>query len=197
VKTEPFRLSEDVERQLTDIFTVKGMEAVKAACERYLRETDEKKTGIADDGRALIEISRKALELRDLLKKNESALERVQLHVSEEFGKHDTLLWTDDLQKRLKTLDSMCFVNPARDRAENLRKGRPPGTVHKAERALAFGLWEIYRQVHGHPAKRAVDVHKVETGPLPTATRLLGPILRLPSDLSRYFREISDLMDKK
>lgn len=191
MKTEPFRLPEDVERNLTNIFTVKGMDAVKTACRRYLHERDEKKTGVADDGRALMEISQRALELRDVLKKNESALKRVHLHVSEEFGKHDTLLWIDDLQKRLKTLDNMCFVNPARERAESPKRGRIEGSKHTAERGLAFALWEIYRQVHGHPAKRKVDVLKNETGALPTAARLLRPALGLPSDLSWYFREIS------
>lgn len=209
MKATDFHLPENAERQLAEIFTDQYMEAVKSACRRYLHETADKKPGVADDGRTLMEISEKAIELRRLLKKSESALGRVHLHVSEEFKKHDTLIWIDDLKKRLKVLDDMCFVNPARDRAANPSKGRPAGSVKAAERALAFMLWEFYRQAHGEPARRVTIKRDVsddedykekscEVGPLPKAAAILGPVLKLPSDLSRYFREIGkEYMDNK
>ncbi len=197
MKTEPFRLPEEVETRLAEIFTEQHMNAVRSACERYLRESREQKPSIIDDGKVLTEISEKASELRDLLKRSETALERVHLHIAKDFGKHDGLFWVEDLKERLRILDNMCFVNPARERAENPRRGATKGNVRTPERALAFRLWDIYRIAHGKPAKRVVNVFKAEVGPLPTAIRLLGPVLKINSDFSRYFREIRTLMDNK
>lgn len=196
--TDPFRLPKDVECKLAEIFTDRGMDAVRAACRRYLYETGEKKPSIVDDGSTLMKISEKAGELRQLLKRSESALERVYLHVSEKYGKHDTLSWIDDLKERLRILDNMCFVNPARERAENSGRGKPKGTKNFAARALAFALWDCYKQIHGRPARRIVDKEKNETGPLPTAARLLGPLLDLPTGgLTGYFREIGETYGQK
>lgn len=210
MKTDELHFPEDVERQLSEIFTAQYMEAVKSACRRYLYETAKKKHGVTEDGHALMEISEKAAELRLLLKTNTSALERVYLYVSEEYKKHDTLFWIDDLTERLKILDDMCFVTPARERAANPRKGRPAGTVNEAERGLAFHLWEIYRQAHGKTAPRITetiaterDVIDKECGPLVRAVEIIAPLIKgLSSNLARYFREIGEdhkkqVMDNK
>jgi len=188
---KPFKLSEDAEKELTEIFTPAYMEAVKTACRRYRYESGKGRPGVAEDGRRLLEVGEKARELRQLLKESGSALQRVNLHVSEEYGKHDTLPFIEDLKEQLRILDNMCKVNPASERALSSKRGRPTGTTSEAERVLAFHLWEIYRKAHGKVARRSVNILKEEVGPLTRSTAILGPVLGLPSNLSRYFREIN------
>jgi hypothetical protein len=201
-------LPETIEGELSEIFTAEYIEDVKAACRRYLYETSKEKSGVTEDGRRLNEIGEKARELRGLLKDSGPALDRVRLHLSEEYGRHDVTTWLEDLKEKLRLLDNMTYVNPASERARNPARGRPAGTRNTAERALAFQLWDIYKRAHGVPAGRVVrtiDVdsdnpdevsRSIEDGPLTSAAVLLGPVLSLPSDLSRHFREIA-LMDNK
>jgi len=199
--TEKFILPVEAEKQLSEIFTPQYMDAVKAACRRYLHEAAEKKPGMAEDGRILIEISEKARDLRQLLKKNNSALERVQLHLSDNYNIHDIFSEITDLQEKLRILENRCLINPASERAEAPQKGREPGSANTAQRALAFRLWDIYRQAHGKPAGRSVvrvgafteedyEEKFVEAGPLSRAGKLLKPILGLHGDMSRQFKEI-------
>ena len=201
-------LPEIIERELAGIFTPEYIEDVKAACRRYAAGTSKKKPGVTEDGRRLNEIGEKARELRGLLKDSRPALDRVRLHLAEAYGRHDVNSWLEDLKEKLRILDNMTYVNPASDRARNPARGRPAGTTNEAERALAFQLWDIYRRAHGVPAGRVVRhidvdsddpdtvIRSIEDGPLPRAAALLGPVLGLPSDLSRHFREIA-LMDNK
>ncbi len=198
MKTDNFQLSDDAEQQLSEIFTPQHMDAVKAACRRYLHEAAEKKPGMAEDGRILIEIAEKAGELRQFLKKSNSALERVRLHLSEYYNIHDIIPEIIDLQEKLRILENRCKINPASERAENPKKGREPGSVNTAQRALAFGLWDIYRKAHGKPAGRIWNaVAGREDGPLVKAIRILLPSLGLGSDLAKEFRQIGELMDIK
>lgn len=198
-----FSVPEDVEKQLAAIFTDRYMGAVKSACQRYLREASENKPGVAGDGRTLIEIAEKARDLSKLLKKSNSALNRVHLHLSDNYKVHDVLLEMDDLQKKLRILENRCMINPAIERAEHPRKGREPGSANTAQRALAFYLWEIYRQAHGKPAKRSVvkvgafteedyEEKSIEMGPLSQAGKLLKSLLGLHSDMARQFKEIGE-----
>ena len=196
--TKEFILPVEAEKQLSEIFTPQYMDAVKAACRRYLHEAAEKKPGMAEDGRILIEIAEKAGELRTLLKGNNQALKRVNLHMMDEYKKTGALMDIIHLQDELRTLENMCMINPASERAENPKKGREPGSVNTAQRALAFYLWEIYRKAHGKPAKRVWNEYAGrEDGPLVKATRILGPSLVLGSDLAKEFRQIGELMDIK
>lgn len=196
--TKEFILPVEAEKQLMEIFTPQYMDAVKAACRRYLHDAAEKKPGMAKDGRILIEIAEKARELRTLLKENNQALKRVNLHMMDEYKKTGALMDIIHLQDELRTLENMCVINPASERAENPKKGREPGSVNTAQRALAFGLWEIYRKAHGKPAKRVWNEYDGrENGPMVKATRILGPTLGLGSDLAKEFRQIGELMDIK
>lgn len=198
MKSDNLQLSDEAEQQLSEIFTPQCMDAVKAACRRYLYEAAEKKPGMAEDGRILIEIAEKARELRQFLKKSNSALERVRLHLSEYYNIHDIIPEEIDLQEKLRILENRCMINPASERAENPKKGREPGSVNTAQRGLAFGLWEIYRKAHGKPAGRVWNaVAGREDGPMVKATRILGPTLGLGSDLAKEFRQIGELMDIK
>ena len=186
-----FKLSKDVERELAEIFTPAYMEAVKTACGRYLYESGKKKPGVAEDGKTLIEIGKRARELEDLLRKSRTALQKVNLHVSEKYGKHDTLSFIENLKEQLQKLDDMCEVNPAKERAENPPRGRPKGSRNVPEWALAFELWQIYKKAHGETAPRIVSrVDGTEEGPLPRGATILGPVLGLPSNLAREFRDI-------
>jgi len=201
--TKKFILPVDAEKQLSEIFTPKYMHAVKAACRRYLHDTAEKKPGMAEEGPILIEIAEKARDLRQLLKKNNSALERVQLHLSENHNIHDIFSEIIDLQEKLRILENRCLINPAVEWVNNKRQGqgREPGSANTAQRALAFYLWDIYRTAHGKPAGRSVvrvgafteedyEEKFVEAGPLSRAGKLLKPILGLHSDMSKQFKEI-------
>lgn len=196
--TKEFILPIEAEKQLMEIFTPQYMDAVKAACRRYLHDAAEKKPGMAKDGRILIEIAEKARELRTLLKENNQALKRVNLHMMDEYKKTGALMDIIHLQDELRTLENMCVINPASERAENPKKGREPGSVNTAQRALAFGLWEIYRKAHGKPARRAWNEYAGrEDGPMVRAIRILLPSLGLGSDLAKEFRQIGELMDIK
>jgi len=196
--TKEFILPVEAEKQLSEIFTPQYMDAVKAACRRYLHEAAEKKPGMAEDGRILIEIAEKARELRQFLKKSSSALERVRLHLSEYYNIHDIIPETIDLQEKLRILENRCKINPASERAETPKKGREPGSTNTAQRALAFCLWEIYRKAHGKPAGRVWNEYAGrEDGKLVKAARILGPSLGLGSDLAKEFRQIGELMDNK
>ena len=198
MKTDNFQLSNELEQQLSEIFTPQYMDAVKAACRRYLHEAAEKKPGMAEDGRILIKIAEKAQELRTLLKENGQALKRVNLHMMDEYKKTGVLMDIIHLQDELRTLENMCMINPASVRAENPQKGREPGSANTAQRSLAFGLWDIYRKAHGKPARRVWnEVAGREDGPLVKATRILGRSLGLGSDLAKEFRQIGELMDNK
>lgn len=199
--TKEFILPVEAEKQLIEIFTPQYMDAVKAACRRYLHDAAEKKPGMAKDGRILIEIAEKARELRKFLKKSDSALQRVRLHLSEYYNIHDIVPEIIDLQEKLRILENRCKINPASERAETPKKGREPGSTNTAQRALAFHLWEIYRKAHGKPAGRSVvrvdapteedyEEKFVEAGPLSQAGKLLKPLLGLHSDMSKQFREI-------
>jgi len=196
------KLPDDTEKELTEIFTPAYMEAVKTACRRYLYESGKGRPGVAEDGRRLLEVGEKARELRQLLKESGSALQRVDLHVSEEYGKHDTLPFIEGLKEQLRILYNMCTVNPASERALSKKLGRPKQTKKTAEWMLAYLLWEIYRQAHGEVARRSVNIFKEEVGPLQRATAILGPVLGLPGNLVREFRGINqayrqDCMDIK
>jgi hypothetical protein len=196
--TKEFILPVEAEKQLIEIFTPQYMDAVKAACRRYLHDAAEKKPGMAKDGRILIEIAEKARELRTLLKENNQALKRVNLHMMDEYKKTGALMDIIHLQNELRTLENMCVINPASERAENPKKGREPGSVNTAQRGLAFGLWEIYRKAHGKPAGRVWNaVAGREDGPMVRAIRILLPSLGLGSDLAKEFRQIGELMDIK
>lgn len=193
--TKEFILPVEAEKQLSEIFTPQYMDAVKAACRRYLHDSAEKIPGMAEDGRILIEIAEKARELRILLKKNNSAIKRVQLHLSENYKIHDIFPEMIDLQEKLRILENRCLINPTVERAENPRKGRQ--TSNQAGRAFAFNLWDIYKQAHGKPARRGYDnVNNIETGPLPRAMNILKPILKLEYNFVRYFREIGEQFNK-
>lgn len=194
-----FQLPDKARKELAEIFTEAMIPAIEQACERYLYEDHKEKIPVSEDGRQLLEIGEKARELRQLLKDRKSTLERVHLHVSEEYGKHDTLLFIEDLKKELRMLDEMTFINPASDRHMNPQRGRPPGTLNTAERMLAFHLWEIYRRTHGKAAPRIVDrIDNAEIGPLVRAAEILRPILKLSSNLAKRFREIGETcMDNK
>lgn len=201
--TKEFILPVEAEKQLMEIFTPQYMDAVKDACRRYLHDAAEKKPGMAEDGRILIEIAEKARELRKFLKKSDSALQRVRLHLSEYYNIHDIVPEIIDLQEKLRILENRCMINPTVERAEHPQKGREPGSTNTAQRALAFCLWDIYRQAHGKPAGRSVvkvgafkkedyKEKSIEAGPLPRAVRLLKPLLGLGSDMSRQFKEIGE-----
>lgn len=208
MKTDSFQLSDDAEQQLSEIFTPQYMDAVKAACRRYLRESaavpENKKEVIVADAKTLEEIANKARELRKLLKNSNRALNRVKLHLSENYKIHDIFPEMIDLQEKLRILENRCMMNhPAFEIAETPKKGRLPGSVNTAQRALAFYLWEIYRQAHGKPAGRSVikvgvvskkdyEEKSVEAGPLPQAGRILKPLLGLGSDMSKQFKEIGE-----
>jgi hypothetical protein len=194
-----FQLPDKARKELAEIFTEAMIPAIEQACKRYLYEDHKEKIPVSEDGRRLLEIGEKARELRQLLKDRKSTLERVHLHVSEEYGKHDTFSFIDDLIEKLRILDNMTFINPASDWAMNRPKGSPPGPRKIAERALAFRLWEIYRQAHGKAAPRIVDrIDNAEIGPLPRAAEILRPILKLSSNLAKRFREFGDnCMDNK
>lgn len=207
MKADNFQFPDDIERQLSEIFTPQYMDAVKGACRRYIREASEKKPGMAKDGRILIEIAEKALELRLLLKKSHSALNRVQLYLSEKYKIHDIHPDVYNLIESLRILENRCMINPAFERAENRRKGREPGSTNTAQRALAFHLWEIYRLAHDdEPARRSVvrvgdnteydyEEKSLEVGPLSRAGKILKPLLGLPSDMTRQFREIGEQLN--
>jgi len=206
-----FKLPEKERNALAEIFTEAMIPAVEKACARYLHEDGKGKTPAPEDGKRLLDIGEKARELRQLLKdsKSKPALARVHLHVSEEYGKHDVLSFIEDLKEKLRKLEGMTFDNPASDWAMNPRRGKPGGALNQgartqANRALAFQLWEIYRQAHGRPAARIVNREDgTEEGPLPRAAAILKPILGFKDgfvrgNLSRYFREIGeDFMDNK
>jgi hypothetical protein len=197
MKTDNFQLSDDAERQLTEIFTPQYMDAVKAACRRYLRESaavpENKKEVVVADAKTLEEIANKARELRKLLKNSNRALKRVNLHMMDEYKKTGVLMDMIHLQDELRTLENMCIINPSFEIAETSKKGRLPGSTNTAQRAFAFCLWEIYRQAHGKPAKRAWNEYAGrEDGPLVKATRILGPSLGLGSDLAKEFRKIGE-----
>lgn len=187
-----FQLPDKARKELAEIFTEEMIPAIERACVRYLFEDSKEKTSVPDDGDRLQEIGEKARELRQLLKDSKSALNRVHLHVSEEYGKHDTLLFIEDLKKELRMLDEMTFINPASEYVRDPH-GRPTGTKKNAEWMLAFNLWEIYRQAHGRPASRIEDrIESSRKGPLPRAAAILRPFLNLPSDLSSFFRKIGE-----
>ena len=197
MKADNFQLSDDAERQLTEIFTPQYMDAVKAACRRYLRESaavpENKKEVVVADAKTLEEIANKARELRKLLKNSNRALKRVNLHMMDEYKKTGVLMDMIHLQDELRTLENMCIINPAFKIAETPKKGRLPGSTNTAQRAFAFCLWEIYRQAHGKPAGRVWNVYaQREDGPLVKATRRLGPSLGLGSDLAKEFRKIGE-----
>ncbi len=194
-----FQLPDKARKELAEIFTEAMIPAIEQACKRYSYEDSKEKTPFPEDGQRLLDIGEKARELRQLLKDSESALERVHLQVSEEYGKHDTFSFIEDLIEKLRILDNMTFINPASDWAMNRPKGSPPGPRKIAERALAFRLWEIYRQAHGKAAPRIVDrIDNAEIGPLPRAAEILRPILKLSSNLAKRFREIGETrMDNK
>lgn len=207
MKADNFQLSDDAERQLMEIFTPQYMDAVKAACRRYLRESaavpENKKEVVVADAKTLEEIANKARELRKLLKNSNRALERVNLHMMDEYKKTGVLMDMIHLQDELRTLENMCIINPAFEIAETPKKGRLPGSTNTAQRALAFCLWEIFRQAHGKPAGRSVvkvgafkkedyKEKSIEAGPLPRAVKLLKPLLGLGSDMSRQFKEIGE-----
>ena len=194
-----FQLPDKARKELAEIFTEAMIPAIEQACERYLYEDHKEKIPVSEDGRQLLEIGEKARELRQLLKDRKSTLERVHLHVSEEYGKHDTFSFINDLIEKLRILDNMTFINPASDRHMNPQRGRPPGTLNTAERMLAFHLWEIYRRTHGKAAPRIVDrIDNAEIGPLVRAAEILRPILKLSSNLAKRFREIGETcMDNK
>lgn len=192
-----FKLSDDAIIKLSEIFTETFVPEVERACTRYLYYAQKERPSVIEDGKTLVEISKKTQDLRRLLKKSETALERVHLYLSEEHNKHDTLFWIDDLIERLRILDNMCFVTPAREKAENPSKGRPGNTKNEAARGLAFHLREIYRRAHGKEPQRNYDpIGGAEKGPMPRAAAILMPILGLKSNMARYFREI-EIMDKK
>jgi hypothetical protein len=116
----------------------------------------------------------------------------------DEYKKTGALMDIIHLQDELRTLENMCVINPASERAETPKKGREPGSANTAQRALAFGLWEIYRKAHGKPARRVWNaVAGREDGPLVKAIRILLPSLGLGSDLAKEFRQIGELMDIK
>jgi len=201
--TKEFILPVEAEKQLTEIFTPQYMDAVKAACRRYLHDTAEKKPGMAEDGKILIEIAERARDLRRLLQNSNSALERVQLHLSGNYNIHDIFTEMIDLQEKLRILENRCIINPTVERAETPRKGREPGSANTAQRALAFHLWEIYRLANGKPAGRSVvkvgafteedyEEKFIEAGPLSRAGKLLQPVLGLHSDMSKQFKEIGE-----
>ena len=195
--SKTFHLPDDVRAELSKIFGESHVPAIETACRRYLVWCDDTKPSVRQDGDRLMEISKKALELRELLKGSRTALDRACLHASEEFGKHDTRSWVNDLVERLRILDALAYAAPASERARNPQRGRPVGTRNTAERALAFHLWSIYRAGHdGKIPPRVVDpVEGTEIGPMSKTGAILGPILHLPSDLSRYFRELR-VMDR-
>ena len=197
MKTDNFQLSDDAERQLTEIFTPQYMDAVKAACRRYLRESaavpENKKEVVVADAKTLEEIANKARELRKLLKNSNRALKRVNLHMMDEYKKTGVLMDMIHLQDELRTLENMCIINPSFEIAETSKKGRLPGSTNTAQRVFAFCLWEIYRQAHGKPAKRAWNEYAGrEDGQLVKATRILRPSLELGSDLAKEFRKIGE-----
>jgi len=203
--TDNFALPVEVEKEFADIFTPQYMDAVKAACSRYLRESanvpENKKEVVVADGKTLEEIANKARELRKLLKNSNRALKRVNLHMMDEYKKPGVLMDMIHLQDKLRTLENMCIINPAFEIAKTPKNGRLPGSVNLAQRALAFSLWDIYRRAHGKAAKRLVvragkftrsDYKEkfIEKGPLARAGKLLRPLLDLTSDMTRQFREI-------
>ena len=191
-----FQLPDKVKNKLAEIFFKENLPAIESACRRYLREADQKNTSMAEDGRRLIEIADKATELRKLLKTSRSAFQRVELHLSEHYGIHAIHDDIFDLVEKLRILENRCRVNPAYERAETPKKGREPGSFDTAERAFAFRLWEIYKNAHGMPPGRVWNAGK-ENGLMVQATRILGPLLGLRSDLSKHFRKIGELMDIK
>jgi len=187
----------EAEKQLSEIFTPQYMNAVKAACRRYLRESaavpENKKEVVVADAKTLEEIADKARELRKLLKNSNRGLKRVNLHIMDEYKKTGFLMDMIRLQNELCTLENMCIINPAFEIAETPKKGRLSGSTNTAQRAFAFCLWEIYRQAHGKPAKRAWNEYAGrEDGPLVKAARILGPFLGLGSDLAKEFRQIGE-----
>jgi len=190
---ETFDLPKDVERELIEIFTDRHMEAVKAACRRYLYESGKKRPGLADAGRTLIKIAEKARELDKLLGESNSALERMHLHLSEEHNIHDVFHEIWDIKEKLRLLENRCLVNPATERAENKQRGREPGTANTAKRALAYQLWDTYRRAHGRPPGRVWDAYQgAEVGPMIQVVEILMPILGLKNNMERYFREIGE-----
>ena len=200
--TKEFILPVEAEKQLSEIFTPQYMDAVKDACRRYLRESaavpENKKEVVVADANTLDEIAKKARELRKLLKNSNRALKRVNLHMMDEYKKTGFLMDMIYLQDELRTLENMCMINPASERAETPKKGREPGSANTAQRALAFGLWDIYRKAHGKAARRVWnEVDGREDGPLVKAARILGQSLGLGSDLAKEFRQIGELMDNK
>lgn len=190
--TDPIlALPPEARAELAAIFTDPAIPAVVRACQRYLRESQKQRPSVVEDGHTLAVISEKARELRQLLKDSRPALERVNRQMMDDYQRLDTHQWVRDLQDKLKTLDAMCFVNPARDRAENPKRGRPAGTLDAAERAFAYQLWAIYREAHGEAPTRTVDRDTgAENGRMVRAATILGPVLRLKSDLARHFRTI-------
>jgi hypothetical protein len=188
-----FRLPENAKEKLAEIFTEEMIPAVEAACRHYLHATAKQETrpSIPEDGRALIAIAEKASELRELLRQNRPALKRVHRHYSDDCQKRDTLLFVDDLKKRLRSLEGICEINPAAERAATPKRGRPAGTKNSEEWMLAVHLWEIYRAAHKRTPARIVDgTDGKETGPMPRAVETLAPLLGVGSNLSGCFREI-------
>lgn len=204
--TKEFVLPVEAEKQLSEIFTPKYMDAVKAACRRYLRESagvpKNKKAVVVADADTLKKIAEKACDLRKLLKNSNRALQRVNLHMMDEYQKTGFLMDMIHLQNELRTLENMCIINPACEITKT-QLGRLPGSANTAQRGLAFQLWEIYRRAYCKPAGRSVlkigaftksdYVDKsIEAGPLSQAGKLLMPLLGLGSDMTKQFREISE-----
>ncbi|PKN88849.1 MAG: hypothetical protein CVU51_02955 [Deltaproteobacteria bacterium HGW-Deltaproteobacteria-1] len=196
--TKEFILPVEAEKQLMEIFTPQYMDAVKDACRRYLRDSvavpENKKEVVVADAKTLEEIANKARELRKLLKNSNRALKRVNLHMMDEYKKTGVLMDMIHLQDELRTLENMCVINPACEIAETPKKGKIPNL---AGRAFAFNLWAIYKQAHGKTAKRGYDnVKNIEIGPLPRATNILKPILKLEYNFVQYFRKIGEDFNK-
>jgi hypothetical protein len=191
-------LPKSVENELTKIFTDKYLEGVKTACRRFLHDINNK-TSVVADGNVLSEISKQSRELRNSLKKNKPAIKRIHQHMIYEYNKFSTHDFLRDLESKLKILDDMCFINPAKERAENPQKGRPKKTLSTPEHVLAFHLWEFYRQAHGKIAGRICNSYtEKECGPLEKAIDLLRPILGLNSNFNYYFRLIKkEYMENK
>ena len=198
---EGMKLPEDVKKRLAEIFTEPYLPAVKKACERYLRESQEQKPSIPEDGRTLLLISEKAQELCALLNGSKTALKRMQRNFP---GWPPRL---SAIKKELGALSVVCEHTPETEQTKP-KRGRPAGAVDGPERRLAFMLWEIYRQAHGKTAGRSVVSFESgarksgeEVGPLPCAADILGPVLNLKSNLARHFRSIEQMhrgaMDKK
>ena len=194
-------LPDDAKKELAAIFTKEYLPAVEKACQRYLRGVKAEKPSILEDGRTLLLLCEKAVELKTLLSKK-TAISRMTPHLP------GGAMVVHELKKALHTLCLACECTPATEQAKKPKRGRPKGSYEESERALAFHLFEIYRQAHNGalPARTVSRESKstkggTETGPLPRAAAILGSTLGLGSNFARHFRSIEklqkELMDKK